>query len=170
MDSINRDLRNTAGRLANLDKMLERFNEMLKSVPPERFLLKREDVRINIGDNPNSYVVFTLPLGDTIARFSDMIAENRPFSEIIIYLFNQCMKAYRIEAGNEVLDSNKIPSEKRVATFIRKVSPAILSYVLLSFLKHIRDVQLGGFDFGIPAEPEQEEEETDEVEVIEIED
>lgn len=165
MDSMGRDLRNAA-RLLNLDKMLERFNEMLKNVPPEKFLLKREDVRINIGDNPNSYVVFTLPLGDTIARFSDMVAENRPFSEIIAFLFTQCLKAYRIEAGSEVLDSNKVPSDKRVTTFIRKVSPAILSFVLLSFLKHIRDIQLGGIDLGAPTAEEESEEE---LEVIEVE-
>ncbi|MEM0238531.1 MAG: hypothetical protein QXT00_02715 [Ignisphaera sp.] len=155
-----------APRLADLDKMLERFGEVLKSIPPDKLLLKREDVRIQIGDNPNSYVEFTLPLGDTIARFSDMVAEGRPFSEIIAFLFARCLKAYRIEAGSEVLDSNKVPADKRVETFVRRVSPAILSYTLLAFLKYMRDNQLGGIDFGALAPPTTATEE--EIEVIEI--
>lgn len=136
---------------ADLDDTLRRFAEALSQLPEERLVLREEEIRVHLSDK--SYIIFTAPLGDTIAEYTDMVAAGKPFSELLFFLFSRCLKKFHIEGGGSVLDG------KDVRTFFRRVSPAVVMYAALHLLKHIRDVQFGGIDINKLMSPGGEEEE-----------
>ena len=145
----------------DLDETLRRFADALSQIPSDKLILKEEEIRIDIGEK--SYILFTAPLGDVIAEYTDKVAAGRPFSELLRFLFSRCLKKYHIEAGGIVLDG------KDVNNFLKRVSPAVIMYAALKLLQYIRDVQFAGLDVNQLFAPPQTETVQVEVEEIPIE-
>lgn len=164
MEQVKDAMREANAAASDIDVAFKRITEMLSKISPDKLLLKKTDIRIPI--NEQSYVVFSAPLGDVLAQFSDMLTAGRPMSEVVAFLLSKCLKEYHIEAGDEVLDSRKFPADKKVDMFVKRVAPPVLSFVIVALMRYIRDVQFGGIDFVSLLSDEEAEEK---IEVIEIE-
>jgi len=148
-----------------LDEIFERVNKAIQEIPPDKLLLRDEEIRIDLPNN--SYVILRAPLGDVLAKYTDMFTQGKPFSEVSYFLIQSCVKEYKIVSGNDVLDSSRIKENKRAETLWRRASPTLITYIVLSILRYMRQNQLAGME-ALVETPESDEGEKKEDNIQEI--